>query len=94
MMRGYYEGRYRDNNYLALQVEYRQYFWKRFGFVVFTSVGDVAERVTSFSLRNLKETYGFGLRFLFDEKQKINLRMDIGFGVGTSGVYFGMEEAF
>ncbi len=94
MMRGYFEGRYRDMNYLALQVEYRQYFWKRFGFVAFIGMGDVASQITTFSLRNLKETFGFGLRFLFDKKQKINLRMDIGFGRGTSGVYFGMEEAF
>jgi hypothetical protein len=36
-----------------------------------------------------------GLRFLFNKKQKINLRMDLGFGQdGNSGVYFGIEEAF
>jgi outer membrane protein assembly factor BamA len=94
VMRGYFYGRYRDHNYLALQVEYRQYFWWRFGFVVFAGFGDVEDEITRFSLTNLKETWGFGLRFLFNEEKKINLRMDIGFGQDTNGIYFGMEEAF
>lgn len=94
IMRGYFQGRYRDFDYLALQVEYRQYFWRRWGFVLFAGTGDVAEEITSIQLRYLKPTYGFGLRFLFDQKQKINLRMDIGFGLHTNGIYFGIEEAF
>jgi len=93
-MRGYYYGRYRDHNYLAVQLEYRQYFWWRFGFVAFVGFGDVEDEITSFSLPNLKETWGFGLRFLFNEEEKINLRVDFGFGKDTNGIYFGMEEAF
>jgi len=94
IMRGYFQGRYRDFDYLAVQVEYRQYFSRRWGFVLFIGAGDVAEEITSLQLRYLKPTYGFGLRFLFDQKQKINLRMDIGFGLHTNGIYFGIEEAF
>ena len=94
IMRGYFKGRYRDKNYLAVQFEYRQYFWWRFGFAVFGSSGEVADEITSFSLPNLKHTFGFGLRFLFNEEEKINLRMDIAFGKNTNGIYFGMEEAF
>lgn len=94
IMRGYFYGRYRDHNYLAFQLEYRQYFWRRFGFVAFAGFGDVEDEITRFSLTNLKETWGFGLRFLFNEEEKINLRMDIGFGQDTNGIYFGMEEAF
>ena len=93
-MRGYYQGRYRDNNYFAMQVEYRQYFWRRLGFVVFAGVGDVATQLTSLQLHGLKPSLGAGIRFLFNEEQKINLRMDIGFGRKTNGVYFGIEEAF
>ena len=94
IMRGYFKGRYRDLNYFALQVEYRQYFWRRWGFVAFAGFGDVDSEITKFSLTNLKQTIGFGLRFLFNEEEKINLRMDIGFGRDTNGIYFGMEEAF
>jgi len=94
VMRGYFMGRYRDKNYLAVQMEWRQYFWHRFGFVAFAGFGDVASHITSFDITRMKPTYGAGLRFLFNKEKKINLRMDIGFGKGTSGIYFGMEEAF
>ena len=94
IMRGYFKGRYRDTEYLAIQLEYRQYFWWKFGFAVFMGSGDVAPSITAFQLRHLKPTYGAGLRFLFNEEQKINLRVDFGFGKDTSGIYFSMEEAF
>lgn len=77
------------------QIEYRQYFWWRFGFVVFVGVGDVASDITKFKLNDLKLSYGAGLRFLFNKEEKVNLRVDLGIGLdGNSGVYFGIEEAF
>ena len=94
ILRGYFLGRYRDKDYFAFQAEYRQYFWKRLGFVAFAGFGDVARDLTALSLHRLKPTYGFGLRFLFNEKEKVNLRADIGFGKDTNGIYFGIEEAF
>jgi len=94
VMRGYFEGRYRDRDYFAWQIEYRQYFWWRFGFVAFAGMGDVVDDLTRLALHYLKPSYGAGLRFLFNEEQKINLRVDVGFGKGTNGVYFGIEEAF
>jgi hypothetical protein len=43
----------------------------------------------------MKYSVGAGLRFLFNKEEKVNLRMDIGFGSdGNRGVYFGIEEAF
>jgi outer membrane protein assembly factor BamA len=94
-MRGYFQGRYRDNNYFTLQTEYRQYFWKRFGFVAFGGLGDVSEEITSFNLNELKYSFGGGLRYLFNKKEQVNLRMDIGIGGdGETGIYFGIEEAF
>ncbi len=94
-MRGYFNGRYRDNFYGMLQMEYRQYFWKRLGFVVFGGVGNVSHNILEYSFNNLKYSYGAGLRFLFNKKQKVNLRMDLGFGNdGNRGIYFGIQEAF
>ena len=94
-MRGYFEGRYRDNVFSMLQLEYRQYFWWRFGFVVFAGVGDVANDITKFKLNDFKLSFGAGLRFLFNKEENINLRVDLGFGNdGNSGIYFGIEEAF
>ena len=94
-MRGYFNGRYRDNFYGMLQLEYRQYFSKRFGFVAFGGMGNVSSNMLEFQFSNLKYSYGAGLRFLFNKKQKVNLRMDIGFGNdGNRGIYFGIQEAF
>jgi outer membrane protein assembly factor BamA len=94
IMRGYFGGRYRDRTYLAAQMEYRQYFWWRFGFVAFAGIGDVARDVTKLQTKYFKPSYGIGLRFLFNKEEKINLRVDLGLGKDTSGLYFGIEEAF
>ena len=94
-MRGYFQGRYRDKNYVSLQTEFRQYFTKRLGFVAFVGIGDVSEEITDLNLNELKHSYGGGLRYLFNKKEHVNLRMDIGIGAdGNTGIYFGIEEAF
>jgi hypothetical protein len=94
-MRGYYEGRYVDNSYFTIQLEYRQYFWWRFGYVVFGSAGTVAPSPEKFQAKEMKFSYGAGLRFLFNEKEMVNLRMDLGITrEGDTGIYFGIEEAF
>jgi outer membrane protein assembly factor BamA len=94
IMRGYFQGRYRDKNYLAGQAEYRTALWRRFGLVVFAGLGDVESELRNFRIRDAKVSSGFGFRFLFDKNQKINIRVDFGFGRDTRGVYFGLEEAF
>jgi outer membrane protein assembly factor BamA len=94
IMRGYYYGRYRDKIYLAGQVELRRFFWKRLGGVVFAGMGGVNDDYDRMTLRHTRFSWGGGLRFKFNEAEKVNIRMDIGFGKKVSGVYFGMEEAF
>jgi outer membrane protein assembly factor BamA len=95
IMRGYYLGRYRDKNMIALQAEYRwvPVLW-RIGLVAFAGFGDVAATLGRFDLGRFKTTYGLGLRFVIDPKQRLHLRVDFGFGKGTSGVYFTAGEAF
>lgn len=94
-MRGFFNGRYRDNFYGMTQLEYRQYFWRKFGFVAFGGLGNVADNMLDYNFSNLKFSYGAGLRYLFNKKQHVNLRMDIGFGSdGSRGIYFGIQEAF
>jgi hypothetical protein len=94
-MRGYYAGRYRDNVFAMVQLEYRQHIWWKLGFAVFAGVGDVTDEVMNLSFSDVKYSYGGGLRFRFNEEQKVNLRVDMGFGNdGQKGIYFGIEEAF
>jgi outer membrane protein assembly factor BamA len=93
-MRGYFAGRFRDKNLLVFQAEYRLPLVWRLGLVGFAGFGNVAEKFSQLNLGALKPSYGVGLRFLFDKKEKIQVRMDIGFGKGTSGFYFSIFEAF
>ena len=95
MMRGYYEGRYRDMNYTALQGEYRLPLFWRLGAVVFGSVGQVAPNVNSLvSLEHLRVTGGFGIRFLIEPQRQINFRIDIAYNGKELVPYFNVLEAF
>ncbi len=94
-MRGFFNGRYRDNFLMTLQLEYRQMVWWRLGFAVFGGIGDVSASMIDFNAKNIKYNFGAGLRLMFNEAEKVNLRVDFGMGSGgNSGLYFGIEEAF
>jgi len=95
VMRGYLYGRYRDRLYYAFQAEYRLPVIWRFGFVVFGGLGDVASELAKVTLATIKPTYGFGVRFRIDELQKLDLRVDFGFGEdNANGIYFSVNQAF
>jgi outer membrane protein assembly factor BamA len=95
LMRGYYQGRFRDKNMIVVQAEYRIVpVWWRLGAVVFGGLGDVADEPRSFALGDLKYSIGGGLRFLLVRAEGITLRCDFGFGEGDSGFYITLGEAF
>ncbi|WP_228085021.1 BamA/TamA family outer membrane protein [Mucilaginibacter sp. JRF] len=97
MMRGYYQGRYRDKNLVATQAEFRMLpfaFHKRLGASVFAGAAVVGPRVGALSLRNVKPSGGFGLRYLLFPKKDIYLRFDIGFSPQGSSFYIFNGEAF
>ncbi len=94
-MRGFYKGRYRDRNMITAQIEYRFPIAWRFGAAAFASAGDVQSDIHEFSFDRLKYGGGFGLRFLFDPRERINARLDFGFGSGgDAGIYAMVLEAF
>ncbi|GAB4406959.1 MAG: BamA/TamA family outer membrane protein [Bacteroidia bacterium] len=97
MMRGYYTGRYRDNNYLAVQAEYRFLpfpFSRRLGAAAFLAMGSVAPRVGDFSLGDTRAAGGVGLRFLLFPPKDIYVRLDMGLTREGPGFYFYTGEAF
>ncbi|UCC83977.1 MAG: BamA/TamA family outer membrane protein [Gemmatimonadota bacterium] len=95
LMRGYYLGRFRDKNMIALQAEYRIVpVWWRVGAVVFGGIGDVAAEPSNFALGDFKYSIGGGIRFLLIRAERIALRLDFGFGDGDSGFYITLGEAF
>ena len=91
-MRGYYAGRYIDNNQLSTQLELRQHIYGRVGCVAWAGAGTVFSSFGRFSLENLLPNYGLGLRLEF--KHNVNVRIDYGFGKGTGGFVFQFAEAF
>jgi len=93
-MRGYYQGRYRDKQMMAFQMEYRLPAFWRFGLVAFAGWGDVVDKISHFALRNFKYSLGWGIRFALNREERINLRLDFGYGKGSSAVYFTASEAF
>lgn len=94
-MRGYFLGRYRDRHYVTAQAEYRRMVWWRLGFAVFAGAGEVfGSENSEIRLRNLKWSLGGGLRIAFNRAERVNLRVDVGVGRHTTGLYFQLEEAF
>ncbi len=94
-IRGYYPLRYIDRSLLAFQVEYRWHpLWRRFGIVGFAGAGSVADRISDFRPNDFKFAAGIGIRYLFIPVEGLNIRFDIGFGQGSSEIYFDIGEAF
>ncbi len=94
LMRGYYDGRFRDRKMAVMQLEYRVPLFWRLGMVAFAGLGNVADRWSNFDLTGMKRSLGFGFRYLFDRKEKIYVRMDFGFGGDETGFYLSIFEAF
>ncbi len=94
ILRGYYKGRYRDKYLVVLQSEYRLPIWWRFGLVGFVGLGNVGPSLGRVDFGDLKYSVGAGLRFKLSPREGANIRMDIAFGKGSSGVYFTAGEAF
>ena len=108
IMRGHYEGRFRDRSLYAAQVEYRlplgrkdwidnrekMPFKERWGLVAFVGAGDVASSFGDIDLSKIKTSIGVGVRYLVLPKERINIRIDLGFGSQVPGFYFNIREAF
>ncbi len=93
-MRGYYEGRFRDKQAMAFQLEFRGRISSRWGVNVFFGAGNVSEKMRYFSFNNFRFAGGLGLRFMIDRKQKINLRLDGAQGIDKSKYYLTFNEAY
>lgn len=91
-MRGYYQGRYTDNDMITFQVELRQRIWRRIGCTVWGGAGNVFESLDRFDWSETLPNYGVGLRW--ELKKRVNVRLDYGFGKKTSGFLLSLNEAF
>lgn len=94
LLRGYFQGRYRDRNLLAFQGEYRLPVAWRFGAAGFVGMGQVAPDLGGFGVDRFWVAGGAGIRFLLASKQGLNIRADFAFGEGSTGFYLSLGEAF
>ena len=94
LLRGFFDGRYRDRSMLAAQAEYRRPLWGRFGICGFAGVAQVQARASRLALGGFHAAAGFGLRYKFNRRENLNVRLDAGFAGPKPGFYLTFAEAF
>ncbi len=94
MMRGYPMGKFTDKDLWAVQAEYRMPVWWKIGASVFVGIGQVAPEVSKFNSNDIKIAFGYGLRYLLDKAQHLNVRLDIAHSIEGTFAYFTIQEAF
>lgn len=94
-VRGYYLGRFRDKNFSTVQLELRNHLFWRFGIATFGGISTVYKNLNGIESESFKPNAGVGLRFLVDEKEGTNLRIDYAVGAqNQSGFYISFGESF
>ncbi len=88
-----------DKNVFVLRAEDRIFLWEsgfmqRLGLAVFAEMGEVAENIELFNLTDLQFNYGFGFRYSFFLEDRLNLRLDIGFGEVKANISIASGEVF
>lgn len=95
LMRGFFEGRFRDKHYMAAQAEWRQPIYKRVHASAFIGAGEVANSFDELSLMRIKVAGGGGIRFLLNPKESIFVRFDYAWNnEGGGGFYIRINDAF
>ncbi|MFC1765367.1 hypothetical protein ACFL6U_25265 [Planctomycetota bacterium] len=79
---------------VPFQTEYRFPIGGRFSGAAFAAVGDVVDQWCHLRVEDIKYGAGAGFRYQLDQKEKVNLRFDL--GVSQWGVfpYINIMEAF
>ena len=94
MARGYFQGRFIDDQMYVITAEYRWRFHPRWSLAAFGLMGEVSDISQGF-FSNPKLSAGGGIRFKILKKQNTLVRLDVGIGEsGNSGFYFGVNQAF
>ena len=88
-----------DKNAFVIRVEDRIFWWhhgfkQRFGMVLFSEIGEVASEIDKFGITDLQFNYGFGFRYSFFLEDRLNVRIDIGFGEVKANLSIGSGEMF
>ncbi len=93
-VRGYTQGKYRGNDQLALQAEYRWNPLNKLGFVGFGGFATIMDAVNEEDDGKILPGAGLGVRYVLLEQTGIRVGVDVAKGQGDWGVYFRIGEAF
>ncbi|MFP4556421.1 MAG: BamA/TamA family outer membrane protein [Bacteroidales bacterium] len=94
VLRGFYQGRYRDQTLFTAIAEYRFPIYWRFRGAVFANAANVGPTVKDFNLLATKMSAGAGLRFRVNDA-RMHIRFDVGVTpTGRMAIYFSANEAF
>lgn len=94
-MRGFYQGRFRDNSMVTFITEIRQPIYDRISACAFGGIGNVYKNINEFQNTHLKYSYGLGIRLALLKKERLNLRVDYGYSDKYNhGFYFTAGECF
>jgi outer membrane protein assembly factor BamA len=93
-LRGYYAGRFRDNNLSLIQGEVRKTVFWRVGVAAFSGVAQVYSMPSEFQVNKFHYNYGAGLRFQLHKDSPANIRVDYGRTADSHGFYVVFGECF
>ena len=61
---------------------------------IFHDNEDVMNKIEDYEIEDLKYSYGAGIRYMLNEREKINMRVDVGFSPWGTYPYLRISEAF
>jgi len=97
-LRGYDNNRYEGNSLLLVNMEYLtpKYNYKPLRYIYFLDIGNVYDDFGDILHHHLKVGTGFGIRWKIPSLVKVDLRMDIGYGISDHDYHltFGTRHAF
>ncbi|MBI3790930.1 MAG: BamA/TamA family outer membrane protein [Gemmatimonadetes bacterium] len=103
LVRGFFTGQFRDKYATSFTAEYRSapwfgsdagWQWWRLSGVAFLSTGSVAGQLSKFAAPAFQVAGGVGLRIALTRPDRLNLRIDRGWGAHSAATYFTVGEAF
>lgn len=97
--RGYSQGRFRGENMVYSEVEYRFPLQRNkdlFGGTVFVNAASFSSKMTGEKLmEKINPGYGIGFRVMLNKEKRTTITADYGFGQkGNSGFYLNINESF
>lgn len=94
--RAYTQGRFRGDDIVYAEVEYRANIWKWLGGVVFANTTTASSSDADIKLFDSNDyAYGLGFRFMVDKRARTNINLDYAWGkYGESAFYLNLNETF